>query len=193
MVERGKDGGRGRSGGPGIAPILGIIAVAAVAVVAGRMIAGGRDVPAPEEPVAAQDPFGDWPREQGREPSPVPGAQADSEADLPIWSRPANRAEASSSPLWHEPLWQRALEIAERGSGLAAEAVNALRSGDPTTYQEKGKEAKALIDEAITMTAEWEAALLEDPGEGDPGVRAIKKERSAWFDKLRVLHKTTGR
>jgi hypothetical protein len=189
MVERRRERGPKRSGGPGVGAILGIVAVAAVAIVAGRMIAAGRGSAAGEEPAAqaAPDPFGDWPREEAPRPRSASAAGGE------FWPRAASRAEASDSPLWQDPLWQRALGIAERGIALAEEAQASLRAGDPAAYQAKGKEAKALIDEAITMTAEMEERLLEEPGESDPVVRLIKKERSAWFDKLRVLHKTTGR
>ena len=43
------------------------------------------------------------------------------------------------------------------------------------------------------MTAQWEEELIAEHGDTDPDVRRILATRSDWFDKLRVLHKTTGR
>lgn len=91
------------------------------------------------------------------------------------------------------PDWAEALTVAEAADALFAEAQQAKQADDTATFQLKGKAAKETYDKAILMTAEWEEELLDKYGERDPQVRDIQRTRTRWIDRLRVLHKTTGR
>ena len=44
--------------------------------------------------------------------------------------------------------------------------------------------------DAVPVTKDY---LIDEYGERNPQVRQIMGVRTRWFDKLRVLHKTTGR
>jgi hypothetical protein len=135
---------------------------------------------APKAEVRAQDIFGELPQE---EPPDRSGFGA------------GNKQLSNKAPegLANNADWQRAQEIAGDAAAKLELAKVAKAAGDHAVWSTKGNEAKALYDEAITMTAEWEDQLLADYGDKDRQVRAIMNERSKWFDMLRTLHKTTGR
>lgn len=92
-----------------------------------------------------------------------------------------------------EEAWVNALAIAKDADELLDQANRAREAGDNAGYQDKGRAAKETYDRALELTAEWEERIVAEYGEGNPTVRAIVRTRSRWFDRLRVLHKTTGR
>jgi hypothetical protein len=91
------------------------------------------------------------------------------------------------------PDWAEALTIAAAADELFAEANKAKLAEDHATFALKGKAAKETYDKAIILTAAWEEEILDKYGERDPQVREIMRIRSSWIDRLRVLHKSTGR
>lgn len=92
-----------------------------------------------------------------------------------------------------DDVWVNALAIAA-DADEELDAANAAReAGDNAGYHEHGRAAMQGYDRALELTAVWEEELLEQYGERSPKVRDIVKTRSRWFDRLRVLHKTTGR
>ena len=100
-------------------------------------------------------------------------------------SAPAGLAESAA--------WKEALALAERAENHFAAAEAAKVAGDRAKLNSEGKLAKTLFDRALEDTAAWEEELLSTYGEGDPQVRAIKKQRSKWFDRTRWLHKSIAR
>jgi len=106
---------------------------------------------------------------------------------------PGSFTRAPSGLAASNPQWAEALTIAAAADELFAEAQKAKADGDHAAFQLKGKAAKETYDKAATLTAAWEEELLETYGERDPQVRDIQRTRTRWLDRLRVLHKTTGR
>jgi hypothetical protein len=92
-----------------------------------------------------------------------------------------------------DPIWIAAWDEADKGYALLEEANAARERQDHAEYAEKGKLAKEAFDRALTMSAEWEEQLIAERGDDDTDVRRIVATRSDWFDKMRVLHRTTGR
>jgi hypothetical protein len=159
-------------------PIVGLGALIATAILFARMLPddGESAIPAPSEPT--HQPFSTV----AEEAPPSAGGGA---------GRLYNRAPSDLAASY--PPWLEALEIAREADGLFSEAQEAKQATDHAGFQTKGKAAKETYDRAFTMTALWEEQLLESYGDRDRQVRVIVRERNRWIDRVRVLHKTTGR
>ena len=99
----------------------------------------------------------------------------------------------SPSNLANYSPWQEAQGLARQARVLFDEGKLAKAADDYSTWNDKGRQAKALYDEALEMTAEWETEIIGLYSENDVRVADIKKLRDTWFEKIRVLHKTTSR
>ena len=73
------------------------------------------------------------------------------------------------------------------------DAVAAKSEGNVPALNEAVAAAKAKFNEALESTAVLEDELVAKLGESDPTVRALKGARSAWFQRLDWLLKSTGR
>ena len=124
-------------------------------------------------------PFEDMPPEEPPEEYRAFGASA------AVASAPAGLAENAA--------WKKALALAETAETHFAAAEAAMVAGDRGQLNAEGKLAHTLFDRALEDTAVWEEELLSTYGEADPQVRAIKKQRSKWFDRTRWLHKSIAR
>jgi len=162
-------------------PILILVVLMIGAVFVARMAAQNKtdEEPAKEE-VKASDIFGDLPVE---EPPPLPGGDG------------SRKKAANLAPpgLADNADFQKAREIAAQANNAFEAAKKAKADGDHGAWNTKATYAKNLYDEAFIMTAIWEEEILEKYGDSDRQVKAIMQERSTWIDKVRVLHKTTGR
>jgi hypothetical protein len=134
---------------------------------------------APVEVAGKPKPFADLPPEK----PPVRGGSG---------SRSTFVAEAPEG-LASDANWQKAVKLAAEGEALFEEATEAKALGNTALLNEKGKAAREKLDDAFTMTAEWEEELLEKYGDANAEVRRIVRTRSGWADKLRWLHKSTAR
>jgi len=130
--------------------------------------------------------------EVSEEPGHVPFANYHEEAP-PKRKANENPWREAPSGLANKELWLEALEIAKGADELLAQANKARASGDNAMYHAQGRSAKKAYDQALVLTAEWEAEIVDEYGDRNPQVRKIMGIRTRWFDKLRVLHKTTGR
>lgn len=167
--------------GPPLVPIFALLVLIAGSIVLARFVAQNKEPePPPKEKIDASEIFGDLPEEEPPPPR-VHGAGRE-----PI----TNRAPAG---LMDDRTWLEALKIAEQAAVTLAEATRAKANGDHSAWNEKGNAAKELYDKAIEMTALWEDEIREKYGDTDRQVREIMSLRSKWIDKLRILHKTTGR
>lgn len=106
---------------------------------------------------------------------------------------PSRPSRIQGSGVMADPVWIAAWDEADKGYALLEEASAARERQDHGEYQEKGKLAKEAFDRALKMSAEWEEELIASRGDDDADVRRIVSTRSEWFDKMRVLHRTTGR
>lgn len=161
---------------PGLLAVLLFLGVVGGAVYVAIWADRSKSKAAGEEPEAEYTPF------SSVDPEPLPeprGRRGDGERKPPS---PEGVADDSS--------WLRALEIAERGWQHTAEASDAQAAGDQATYREKASAAKKAFDEAFTLTAAFEEALVEKHGERDRQVREIIRTRNKWMDKMRLFHKT---
>lgn len=165
-----------KSSGPPIGGLIALGVVMAGAVVLARMAAKERnkEPEAPKE-IQASDIFGDLPDE------------------TPPEQMPAKETNRSPEDIDKTECWVKSKEIAARADAVYAEAKQAKAKDDYAAWQAKGKEAKELYDEAIKLSVDWEAELLEKYGDGDRRVRAISSELNGWFKTLEILAKTTGR
>lgn len=165
---------------PPIVPALLLLVLIAGAIVLARSVAQKEDAaPTPVAEPPAPKPFASVPDEAP--PTPKGGSARGSYPRAP-------EGLASSNPVWAE-----ALKVAATASELFDEAQKAKAAEDHTLFQLKGKAAKETYDKAFLMTAEWEEQLLAQYGDRDPQVREIVSTRNRWIDRVRVLHKTTGR
>lgn len=123
-------------------------------------------------------------------------------SDMPPEKPPAQRSPGSgdsSGPfadpasLLSDAVWQKAVALAQDGEALYQEAVAAKTKGDVETLNEKGREAKAKLDEALESTAQLEEDLIASRGDTDLLVRQVQRTRNTWFDRVRWLHKSTSR
>ena len=169
---------RTRASGPSLLPLAGLGALIAAAILFARMLPddGESTTAAPNEP--AHQPFSSV----AEEAPPSAGGGA---------GRLYNRAPSDLAASY--PPWMEALELARKADGIFSEAQEAKRTTDHAGFQAKGRAAKEAYDKAFTMTALWEEQLLESYGDRDRQVRVIVRERNRWIDRVRVLHKTTGR
>ncbi|MDP6762705.1 MAG: hypothetical protein QF860_07565 [Planctomycetota bacterium] len=170
--------GRPRSGGPPIAPIAGLGVLILGAILFARLLpdSAATDDGAPPEP--AHRPFSSV----AEEAPPAPGG-----GGARLYDRAPSDLAASHAP------WLEAQEIAREADGLFAQAQQAKQADDHAGFSAKGKAAKETYDRAFEMTAAWEEGLLASYGDRDRQVREIVRERNRWIDRVRVLHKTTGR
>lgn len=171
---------RSKPSGPPLIPIFALIVLMGGAVYLARLAAQNK--PEPEEPkeaVKASEIFGDLPVE---EPPPRPGGDGSRKA--------TNKAPEG---LANNPDFIRAKEIAVQANVVFEAAKKAKSAGDHGEWNIKAQEAKELFDQAFIMTAVWEEELLEKYGDRDRQVKAIMSERNKWIDKVRTLHKTSGR
>jgi hypothetical protein len=177
---RGRRGAR-KPAGPPVGLIALFVVLMVSVVVLARMAARNRPEPEePKAPVSAQAVFGDLPEEA----PPAPRTGGGSGGRL---------YEKAPPGLDRDATWVEAQAVAARAKDALDEAKAAKAAGDHGAWSEKAGRAKALYDEAITMTAAWEEELMEAYGDRDRQVAAIKRERDGWFNLLRTLHKTTGR
>jgi hypothetical protein len=142
----------------------------------------GKKEPKVEKPVEASTkpkPFADLPRE---EPPKRGGAG----------SKTTFVAEAPEG-LASDATWQKAVKIGAEGEALFEETTEAKATSNVALMNEKGRAARDKLDEAFTMTAEWEEELLAKYGDANAEVRRIMRTRSGWSDKLRWLHKSIAR
>lgn len=157
-------------------PILGFLVVMILAVVFARMSAQERAKEAePVKQIEASEIFGSLPVE---EPS-MPG------------SKPPT--DGSPEDIAQTELWVKARGIAVRAAAVYTIAKEAKARDDHALWHEKGKEAKELYNEAVTLSVDWEAGLIEKYGDNDRRVKAITSELNGWFRLLEVLAKTTSR
>lgn len=165
---------------PPIVPALLLIVLIAGAIVLARTVAQKQDAePAPAPQPTAPKPFASVPDEAP--PAPKAGS-----ARISYPRAPDGLADSN-------PVWAEALKVAATAAELFDEAQKARAAEDHALFQLKGKAAKETYDKAFLMTAEWEEKLLEQYGDRDPQVREILSTRNRWIDRVRVLHKTTGR
>jgi hypothetical protein len=142
-------------------------------------------------------------KQQGQAQTAPPGDAGKSRpfADMPPETPPARSsgggesAQPFGSPaaLLSDPVWQRAVELAEQGEALYQQAVEAKTKGDVPTLNARGNEAKRKLDEALETTAQLEEDLIAERGETDSLVRNVQRVRNRWFDRVRWLHKSTSR
>lgn len=165
-----------------LVPLAVLFGIILGAVILARSFAGKKDATPVEAAPAATGPK---PFEKYVEAPPTPRepSSRDGRAYPPA---PEGLAESN-------PDWARALEIGDEADVLFDAAQAAKRADQTTLFLEKGNAAKAKYDEAFTLTAVWEEELLEKYGDRDRQVKAIMNKRTAWSDRLRVLHKSTGR
>lgn len=159
------------------------IALFVVAVV-GIGIAGwtqrDREKQAPEDPAdpVVANPFDDLPAETPPQRNGErPAVRRDAETHL------------APEGLLANPVWGAAVALAQDGYALSDQAESARRAGDDETYAEKALEAREILDQAIEETAEWEAQIQEEFGDGDALVREVVRERSRWFDLVQRYRK----
>lgn len=165
-----------KTSGPPIGGLIGLGVVMAGAVVLARMAAQDKaEAKVEPEEIQASDIFGDLPAETPPEMTPQKETN----------SSPENIAETEC--------WVKAKEVAARANVVFAVAKEAKSRDDHVAWNEKGKEAKELYNEAIKLAVDWEGGLLEEYGEYDRRVRAISSELNGWFKRLEVLAKTTSR
>jgi hypothetical protein len=162
----------------GVALVLGMGALWAVSQNGSKRAADQEDAGATEI-ASVPRPFEDMPPEELPEEYRASGASA------AVASAPAGLAENAA--------WIEALALAETAETHFAAAEAAMVAGDRAQLNAEGKLARTLFDRALEDTAVWEEELLSAYGEGDPQVRAIKKQRSKWFDRTRWLHKSIAR
>ena len=167
--------------GPTSAAWLGILVVVILGGGAAlAMMKKGQDAAKGEAQAAEKPrPFADMPAEKPPEPR----------SGVALSSQPFG----SPAALLSDPVWQRAVELAEEGEALYEEAVAAKAAGDVPTLNQKGNAAKAKLDEALESTAQLEEDLIAERGETDALVRDLMRTRNKWFDHVRWLHKSTGR
>ncbi|MDP6408102.1 MAG: hypothetical protein QGI46_01865 [Planctomycetota bacterium] len=160
-------------------PIAGLAALIAAAILFARMLPGTEPGAEAAPAAGAHEPFSSVTQEAPPAPGGGGGAR--------LYDRAPSDLAASHAP------WMEALEIAREADLLFAEAQKAKGATDHAAFQAKGRAAKETYDRAFTMTALWEEQLLESYGDRDRQVRVIVRERNRWIDRVRVLHKTTGR
>ena len=136
---------------------------------------------------AAAKPFADLPPEK-----PPAGTGANVDPNRPFASLDqAALAETGVPDVG--AAWDAAVKLAAEGEVLFQEALTAKGKGETTLLNEKGAQAREKFDAALEMTALLEENLVSKRGESDKLVREIQRTRSTWFDRLRWLHKSTGR
>lgn len=121
-----------------------------------------------------------------RQERPAPSDTVRGDAVDSNWPEPPGELEQSE-------VWINALAIARDADELLDEANRARAANDVGGYQDKGRAAREAYDRALTLTAGWEEELVDTYGDSNRQVRKIMRTRSRWFDRLRVLHKTTPR
>jgi len=179
----------------GLPPAFFGIVVLLVAVVAVFYI--GSKVGPPEEeapPVEKKSPFADIPDELPpgvtKRESPFASTSSDGE--------PGSDAEKPNNPFADlatpksDPIWTDAMELGDAGMDLAEQAAKAKQAGDHDGFKSFGKQAKEKLNEALTMTAEWEQGLVADLGASHGQVRSIQRTRKIWLNRLMALKKTVG-
>ncbi|MFT7670732.1 MAG: hypothetical protein ACI8X5_003443 [Planctomycetota bacterium] len=174
---------RPKKSGPPFLPIMGLFLLMVGAVYVARLAAQKKTEVEPPKEVQASEIFSGLPIEQPKMRKLGSGSTSDEGGNY----EPAPEGLADSLE------WKRAQGIAEEAFSVLDLAIKAKSTDNHSEWNEKGKRAKELFDEAITITASWEDELLESYGSKDRQVIAIQKERTKWFDKLRILHKTTSR
>lgn len=133
-------------------------------------------------------------------------AEAKPFADLPPETPPAKRGGGSdpSAPFGAfdagtlgspeaAATWSAAEALAKEAEEHYQAAVTAKSAGDVETVNTQGAEAKAKFNQALEDTAQLEADLEAKLGDTNMTVRALKKVRSTWFERLDWLLKSTGR
>jgi hypothetical protein len=186
----GKDGGeeprrpsaRARQSSSPLVPLAILLGMIVGAIVLARAIAGRQQEEQTPAPAAASGPkpF------EGYEEAP-PAKRSSTSRDGRSYP-PAPAGLAASNPDWG-----RALAIAAEADLLFAEVQRAKQDDAHTLFLEKGLEAKRKYDEAFAMTAVWEERILDQYGDRDPQVREIVRVRTDWSNRMRMLHRTTGR
>lgn len=168
-----------KKSGPPLALIFGIVALMGGAVVLARMAANRPKEAAPVPEAKAEDIFGNLPVELPPERKSDPNFR--------------KLRDTAPQGLANTAIWVEAKKVAANADAVYAEAKKAKAANDHTAWAEKGTRAKKLYDKALTMSAIWEEGLLEKYGDTDRQVAGIQTIRNKWFDRLAVLHKTTGR
>lgn len=126
-------------------------------------------------------------------PKPKPFAEMPpEELPPPKVHKPASNLPPAPDGLLAEPMWIEAKAIAAQARVLYDEAVKAKSSGDIALAADKGVAARKKYEAAVEMTADWEESVLSKYNENDAKVRAVKDERSDWFNKMGWLKKSVG-
>jgi hypothetical protein len=122
---------------------------------------------------------------------------ADIFGDLPEEKPPtlnfAKAVDVSPEDIALTPLWVEAQDMAARAAAVYTIAKEAKAKDDHSLWNEKGKEAKELYDQAIIHCVDWQEGLVEKYGEADRRTLVIKRKVDSWFRIIEVLAKTTGR
>lgn len=117
--------------------------------------------------------------------------------DLPVEEPPstnfAKMADVSPEDIASTPLWIEAQDMAARAAAVYTVAKEAKAKDQHARWNEKGKEAKELYDQAIIHCVDWQEGLVEKYGETDRRTLVIKNKVDSWFRIIEVLAKTTGR
>jgi hypothetical protein len=164
-----------RGTNPALVPGIMALVLVAVAVMAAVLTRKEKD-PVDDAPPKPK-PFAEMPPEQLPPPKVHPGASS-----LPM----------APEGLQSEPTWVEAQAIAAEARVLYDAAVAAKGKGDASLATEKGVAARKKYEAAVEMTAEWEESVLAKYNEFDAKVRAIKDERTDWFNKMNWLKKSVG-
>lgn len=171
------------SGIPAYVPAIGVLLVAAVAaiwILSNVDRSGGAE----EQPAERVDPFAGL--EEEAPPTRSSGgsrsAGSTSSSD-PFGDIPSAREDA---------VWLAAVDLAERGVALRAEAAAAKEAGDQTTFKSQGAAAKEALSKALEDTQSFEDELGEKLGYDHPDVKAVVRARSRWLKDLVALKKTVG-
>jgi len=162
---------RASSGLP-IVPILAILLLIAAAVYIGK--AAQKD---PKKESVAAETSDEY----------VPFSSVPDEAPPDLSARGDRTGIRAADALLQDANWLSAKTEADLGYELAELSKAANKAGNTSEYQKQAGLAHDKFSEAVSMTAVWEAALIEKHGDGDPVVKVIRKTRDRWFSQMRKL------
>ena len=172
MSEERTQRARRSSKAPSLAPLYGGVVVAIMAVVAvalakknDRAIEESK-TPQTQESSPTGNPF-------SRSASPSSGS-----------SKTGN---PSAPDLLQSDVWISALETAEQATAKLREAREKRDAGDTEAYIDLGIEARALFNQALDDTVQWELDLIDAHGEDDPQLKKIASERAKWSKQRKEL------
>jgi hypothetical protein len=140
-----------------------------------------------EQEQQANKPFADMPPEEHPSHKGAAGDPKRPFAELDVGAVGGIDAAAVSAT------WNSAKQLATEGEALFQEALAAKGNGETSLLNQRGAASQSKFDAALEMTALLEESLIAERGESDATVRALKRTRTQWFDRLRWLHKSIGR